>query len=165
MLSHEAPAGDADPALQIQYHFPQIYLACHRRHTRRRTTHLDLSCQDSAYLGHLHRKRGTRPADLARHLGIGDSTLSAFVKRMEKDGYVERALSETDRRQVSLRLTEKGEASMRDTSVLDLERLRGVLAGLDASEVGQALRGLKILADACRRARVEYEASVMDTEG
>ena len=158
MLPHEAPDG-AEPALQIQYHYPQIYLACHRQHTRRRSTELDLSSQDSTYLAHLHRHRGTRPGDLARHLGIGDSTLSAFVKRMEEAGYITRSVSAADRRLVELQLTDKGEAAMQATSVLDAERIRTILAQLGEAETEQALKGLKILADACRRARLEYEAT------
>ena len=159
MLPQEAPPDGAEPALQIQYHYPQIYLACHSQHTRRRSTELDLSSQDSAYLAHLHRQRGTRPGDLARHLGIGDSTLSAFVKRMEATGYITRSVSDADRRLATLQLTDKGEAAMQATSVLDAERIRTILAQLDETETEQALKGLKILADACRRARMEYKAT------
>lgn len=157
MFSQTPPPEDAEPALQVQYHYPQIYLACHYRHTRRRSSEHDLSSQDSAYLAHLHRYRGTRPADLAGHLGIGVPTLSAWIKRMQETGYLERSVCEEDRRQVELRLTAKGEAAMQATSVLDTDRLRTVLSRLDEDEIEQALGGLKILAQACRQARLEYE--------
>lgn len=157
MLHDNLPPSDAEPALRVQYHYPQIYLACHRRHTRRRSSQHDLSSQDSAYLAHLQRQSGTRPRDLARHLGIGVPTLSAWVKRMEASGYLSRRVHGEDRRQVELRLTAKGEAAMQATSVLDTDRLRAVLGHMDGAEIAQALDGLKILAEACRRALLEYE--------
>jgi DNA-binding MarR family transcriptional regulator len=157
MLSQNPPHAGAEPALQVQYHYPQIYLACHRRHTRRRSSDHDLSSQDSAYLAHLDRTYGTRPGDLARHLGIGVPTLSAWVKRMQETKHLERSICEEDRRQVELRLTAKGEAAMQAASVLDTDRLRAVLGVLNETETKEALRGLKILAEACRRARLEYE--------
>ena len=166
MLHLEPPPQGAEPALQIQYYYPQVYLACHARHTRRRSSDHQLSSQDSAYLAHLDRHYGRRPSDLARHLGIGDSTLSAFVKRMQELSYLERTVSSEDRRQVELRLTAKGEEAMQTTSVLDTERLRMVLSGLAEGEVHQALQGLRILAQACRQARLEYqeEAAQEDEE-
>ncbi len=158
MPNFTPPLPDAEPALQIQYYYPQIYLACHHRHTRRRSSQHHLSSQDSAYLAHLHRRRGTRPRDLAHHLGIGVPTLSEWVKRMQETGYLGRSVNEQDRRQVELRLTAKGEAAMQATSVLDTDRLRDVLGRLDEAETEQALGGLRILAEACRRARLEHEA-------
>jgi len=164
MPDAEPPPTDADPVIQIQYHFPQIYHACHTRHTRRRSSEHRLSRQDSAYLAHLSRHRGTRPGDLACHLGIGDSTLSAFVKRVEHLGFLERRVSATDRRQVELQLTDEGAAAMSATSVLDGERLRSVLDRLDPPEIEQAVHGLRILAEACRRARLEYTDEELNDE-
>jgi len=146
----------ADAAETVQRCYPQVYFACHVRHTRRRSTAADLSAQDSVYLGHLRRERPTTPRELARHLGVAGSTLSAFVKRMTGLGYVERGVSPRDRREAELWLTAKGEAAMRAASILDLDRLRAVLTRLGAADRRRAVDGLSVLADACRAARAEH---------
>jgi len=146
-------------AEEVRRCYPQIYFACHVRHTRRRSTEHDLSAQDSVYLGHLDRERPTNPKTMARHLGIADSTLSAFVNRAQQLGYVERLVSERDRREAELRLTERGEDAMRATSVLDLDRLLLVLGRLSESERECAVDGLVLLAQACRAARDEHASA------
>lgn len=153
MVSEELTAA----AAEIQRSYPLVYLACHVQHTRRRSTEHDLSAQDAAYLAHLSREHPLSPHDLARHLGVADSTLSAFVKRMQQLGYVERAVSSRDRRGAELRLTERGEDAIRATSVLDLDRLRLCLARLSERERRRAVEGLRLLAQACRAAEQDHE--------
>ncbi len=155
----------AAAAREVQRHYPQIYFACHVKHSRRRSTGHDLADQDSVYLGHLDCGRPTSPRHLARHLGIADSTLSAFLKRMEDLGYVERRMSAQDRREVELRLTNGGELAMQATSILDLERLELVLSRLSTADRCSAVDGLRVLAEACRLAREEYEASREEQDG
>ncbi len=155
----------AAAAGEVQRHYPQIYFACHVQHSRRRSTEHVLSAQDSGYLGHLDRSTSTSPRHLARHLGIADSTLSAFLDRMESLGYLGRKTSPQDRREVELRLTLRGEAAMQATSVLDLERLRLVLARLSPVDRRRACDGLRILAGACGQAREEYEATSKEQDG
>ena len=65
-------------AVQIAY--PQIYLACHTRHTRARSSAFRLSARDSSLLVHLDETHPTRPAALARHMGVGASTMSAALR-------------------------------------------------------------------------------------
>lgn len=149
---------DSD-AEQVQRAYPEIYFACHVAHTRRRSTSLDLSAQDCVYLGHLDLDKPITPHHLARHLGIADSTLSAFLKRMQDQGYIERRSSSRSRREAELRLTPKGVATMRAASIIDFDRVRSVLARLGASERRRAVTGIRLLAEACRVTREEFEAS------
>jgi DNA-binding MarR family transcriptional regulator len=72
----------------VQVAFPQVYLACHTRHQRKRSTEHRLSQRDAAILAHLDERVGAVPARLARHLGIGRSTLSEALKRLTRLGYV-----------------------------------------------------------------------------
>ena len=155
----------AAAAGEVQRHYPQIYFACHVQHSRRRSTEHVLSAQDSGYLGHLDRGKSTSPRRLARHLGIADSTLSAFLERMEALGYLERKTSVQDRREVELRLTGRGEAAMQATSVLDLERLKSVLAKIAPADRQRACDGLRVLAEACQKAREDHEASSKEPDG
>ena len=66
----------------IQRDFLEVYFACHVSHGRRRLTAGALTPQDAVYLGHLDARKPVSPRHLARHLGIADSTLSAFIKRI-----------------------------------------------------------------------------------
>jgi DNA-binding MarR family transcriptional regulator len=145
----EAPSAEA-AVRAIQACYPQVYLACHTRHTRARSTNWRLSSSDSSVLAHLDERAPTRPATLARHLGVGAPTLSAALRRLESLGYVARQRSDGDGRAIELRLTAKGARAMRDTSVLDASRVRALLATLSEAERGLAVTGLELLARAAR---------------
>lgn len=49
-------------------------------------------------------------SELSKRLSIGHATVAQTVKRLERDGLVERSLYEPDKRQVRVRLTPKGKA-------------------------------------------------------
>ncbi len=135
----------------IQRLYPQIYLACHVDHVRKRSTKWRLSGRDSSILAHLDRKHGTSPKTLARHLSVAPSTLSAAVARLVDLGYVGSRATVLDKRQHELRLTSLGGRAMAATSVLDADRVRALVALLAPEERELAARGLDLLAGAARR--------------
>jgi DNA-binding MarR family transcriptional regulator len=139
----------------IQRCYPQIYLACHVDHVRTRTNRYHLSAHDSSLLAHLDEAAPTLAGQLARHLGVSNSTLSAALKRLESLGYVTRVPGARDRRQLELRLTPDGAQAMSATSVLDAARIARVLAHLPAAKQVSAVAGLELLARAAR----EFQAS------
>lgn len=140
-----------DPLVRsVQVSFPQVYHACHTRHVRARTSPAGLSARDASLLAHLDRLEGASAASLARHLGVGPSTLSAALRHLEELGHVERAPHADDRRRVELRLTPKGAAVVQRSSVLDTERVQRLLARLEPRERAAAVRGLELLARAAR---------------
>src|SRR4051812_48772895 len=98
-------------------HYPQVYLACHLEHTRARTNRFHLTDKDVVLLGHLDIDAPLRAGRLARHLGIGSSTLSAHLQKLEQAGYLSRAPQRRDRRNVDLRLTSLGAEAMATTSI------------------------------------------------
>jgi MarR family transcriptional regulator, organic hydroperoxide resistance regulator len=130
-------------AVQIAY--PQVYLACHTRHVRARSTAFRLSARDSSLLVHLDETRPTRPAALARHLGIGAPTLSAALRRLEALGYVTRTTPASDRRGAELRLTPKGGEALAATSVLETARVEALLRRLPPADRRRAVEGLTLL--------------------
>jgi DNA-binding MarR family transcriptional regulator len=135
----------------IQRFYPQIYLACHVDHVRSRTTRYRLSSRDSSILSHLDRKLGMSPRELATHLGVAASTLSATIARLEANGYITSTAVDRDRRKRELRLTDKGAEAMSSTSVLDASKVRELLERLSESERRAAVRGLGLLARAAVR--------------
>ena len=135
----------------IQTCYPKIYLACHTRHRAAASSDTHISARDSSMLAHLDEAQGTTPTQLARHLGIGRPTLSAAVKRLIRLGYVTAAADRQDGRRVLLRLTARGAAAMRSSSVLEPGRVERLLAAMTARDKRAALTGLALLADAAQR--------------
>ena len=135
----------------VQRYYPQIYLACHKRHVRASSTAYRLSARDSSILVHLNETVPVTPTELTTHLGVRGSTLSAAIHRLERLGYLQRKRMPRDRRTVALTLSQQGATAMAATSVLDSERVEAVLARLKPSELKRALEGLELLAKASLR--------------
>jgi|SRR5215472_15633973 DNA-binding MarR family transcriptional regulator len=142
-----------EEVFEVQRLYPQIYLACHRNHVRAVSTRFRISSQDASILVHLDRVSAVSPQQLAKHLGVSPSTLSAAIARLGKLGYLDVRTNERDRRKRELRLTKRGAQAISVTSVLDQQKLLAVLNQLNATERKQALDGLGLLAAAARRQR------------
>jgi DNA-binding MarR family transcriptional regulator len=140
-----------DDVYELQRLYPQIYIACHTDHVRAVSTKWRISSQDAAILVHLDREYGLSPRELAKHLGISSSTLSAYLARLSALGYLTSEASKNDGRRREIRLTERGAQAMSGTSVLDATRVRKLLKELKPSDRKDALRGLKLLADAAKK--------------
>ena len=143
----------ADDVFAVQRLYPQIYLACHVDHVRAVSTEWRISSQDASLLVHLDVEIAVSPRELAKHLGVSPSTLSAAIARLEKLGYLSIKASEQDKRRRELRLTQRGAAAIGSTSVLDAKRVRTMLNQLTAAERKRALEGLHLLARAARNVR------------
>ena len=135
---------------EVQRLYPQIYLACHVDHVRAKSTQWRLSSRDSSILSHLDRDRGMSPRDLAAHLGVAASTLSATIARLVRLGYVSNEATKRDKRERELRLTAKGAEAMASTSVLDSGKVLAVLKKMKDQDRTDAVRGLQLLARAAR---------------
>jgi DNA-binding MarR family transcriptional regulator len=135
-----------EQVLSIQRSYPQVFHACHTQHLRRRTSHHEISDAESSALAHLDARRGTRPGELAAHLSLAPSSLSATIARLVRIGLVTRDRSGLDGRAAELRLTPRGREALQAGSVLDTARLGAVLGKLDPKERAAAVRGLDLLA-------------------
>jgi len=141
-----------DQAIErIQFAYPQVYYACHARHTRKRSNPFHLSPRDAEILVHLDRAVPSSLSSLARHMDLSVSTLSEAVSRLVHHGYLlKMPRAGEDRRQVGIQLTERGVTAVRASSVLEAGRLRTVLERLSARDRTAAVEGLAQLARACR---------------
>ena len=140
-----------DDVYELQRLYPQIYLACHADHVRAVSTKWRISSQDAAILVHLDREQGLSPKELAGHLGISSSTLSAYIARLSSLGYLTSETNKKDGRRREIRLTERGAEAISATSVLDATRVRALLKELKPADRKDALRGLKLLANAAKK--------------
>lgn len=139
----------------VQVAYPRVYLACHTRHQRKRSSEHRLSPRDSSILAHLDERRPVAPIRLAAHLGIARSTLSEAIKHLTRLGYTsqEPRPSRRGRRGgLGVRLTGKGATAIRETSVLETPRLRAVLRRLTPAQRRLVGQGMSALAKACGRA-------------
>jgi DNA-binding MarR family transcriptional regulator len=137
----------ADHVRRIQRAYPQLYLACHVEHTTRRRGH-GLSDRDSSVLAHLDELSPVSAGALAKHLGIGPSTMTEAIDHLESLGLVQRRRVG---RKVELRITRTGIEQMQATSVLDADRVDALLARLPARQREVAVRGIEALAVAARQ--------------
>lgn len=152
-----------DKVCAIQRHYPQIYLACHTRHRRARSDTLRLSGHDSSVLAHLDEATPTRPAELARHLGVSPSTLSATLKRLAGLRYVRLERRSDDKRRIDVVLTGAGSRAMQGSSVLETARVERLLARLTHEEQEKALLGLELLARAAGETMIAAGDSPSET--
>ena len=137
--------------LAVQRFYPQIYLACHTRHHRRRTQSAELTAHESSILAHLNERVPMRAAHLARHMGVTPSTMSAAIKRLVRLGFIARDRDEVDGRAASLRLSSRGVRAMQAGSVLETARVRALLKHLTGADRAAAILGLELLATAARQ--------------
>jgi MarR family transcriptional regulator, organic hydroperoxide resistance regulator len=137
--------------LEIQRCYPQIYLACHTRHVRASSTPHRLSARDSSLLVHLSPTHPRAPGELAAHMGVGASALSAAIRRLSGLGYLQRSQNRSDRRAACLTLTQQGAEAMAATSVLDQDRLASLVSLLTSEQRRRAIEGINLLAAASRQ--------------
>jgi DNA-binding MarR family transcriptional regulator len=128
--------------------YPRIFFACHTRHVRDERSGTVLTAHQASVLDHLDERDPVTVGELADHMGVTPGTMSVHLDRLEGRGFVSRRRSESDGRQVELRLTDDGVRVRDAKSVLDPGLVRQMLDRLSASERREAIRGLALLAEA-----------------
>lgn len=134
--------------LEIQKFYPRIYIACHKDHVRASSSESTLSQRDATILAHLSIDDYTSPSVLAKHLNVTRATISEALSHLTELDYVTFESELDDERKKNFCLTEKGVRALSRSSVLDYQKLEGILANLPETEKIRAVAGLKILADA-----------------
>lgn len=140
---------------RVQRAYPQLYLACHVEHTTRRRTH-GLSDRDVQVLSHLDELAPVQAGKLARHLGVGASTITEAIDRLVELGLAERTRRG---RTVELRITAEGSAQMQAGSVLDAERVAAMIAAIPPRQRAAAIRGIELLAAGARKLSKRRDSS------
>ncbi len=137
----------------VQRAYPQVWFACHLEHRTRSTSDDGLTDREAGILAHIDAAEGARASDVARHLGISKSTLSAQLKRLVALGFVRLERGALDQRERPVRLTVAGRKAVVARSPLDSARVRDLLDALSPQECARAVGGLELLAIGARRLR------------
>ena len=137
----------------VQRLYPQLYVACHSVHGRAAAVGTALSARECAVLSHLSVDPTLSATSLAKHLGVGRSTLSEIVNRMAGRGYLHSHPDGRDERRNRLTVTSEGIAAMSSVSVLDRAKVAAVLSRLTPQQRLTAIEGLTLLADAAMPSR------------
>lgn len=107
-------------------------------------------------IAHLTRMEGCRQTDLAQTLQIRPITLARVIDRLEAAGLVERKRHATDRRALTLHLTERAAPFIERLGRRGEELNRQALKGIPAAEQAQLLQLLERIRDnlaGCRHGR------------
>jgi DNA-binding MarR family transcriptional regulator len=82
------------------------------------------------------------PTDVARFLGVANTTISSATDRLAKRNLIERHRPETDRRAVALRLTSPGQQRVDNMAAMYGQLYRRMLEPLSVSERRQLIAAM-----------------------
>ena len=85
------------------------------------------------------------PGEIAERLGITSSTATGLLERLAEGGYIHRAHSKEDRRQVLLRLRPRGRRMMSGFRKLRQSRLQKLMTQLGQGDVARMTDALETL--------------------
>ena len=97
--------------------------------------------------------RFATPGEIAERLGITSSTATGLVERLVDRGYVDRAHSTEDRRQVLLKLLPKGRRLMDGFRRQRRSRLQKLMSRLQPDDLARMTGALETLNDILGRTR------------
>ena len=79
-------------------------------------------------------KGGLNPSEISERQGTGRNTISALIRDLEDDGFIERTLDLQDRRKFNIRLTDAGREKVRQHSKNHLTTIANCFDILDQDE-------------------------------
>ncbi len=128
---------------------PHIRLVCiflrimrrHHAHVERRIGDLGLHHSQHRMLMHLARRQGELPSqkELAEALGISPAAVTTTLKRLEKEGYISRAITDEDNRRNEISITEKGLSKVVESREIFESADRAMFEGFSESEMATLL--------------------------
>lgn len=123
-----------DPALEETLARAVRMVAAVRRRQSAITARYGVTMLQAAALHALRDGGSTNITELSRRLHLNQSTVSALVVRMERDGLLARTRDRRDRRAVKLELTDRGLEVTRIVNVSPFAFFRLLLGSLDAGD-------------------------------
>ena len=112
-----------------------------------------ISTLDWAFLGLLADNGSLRSLRIAEELGVEAPFITVMAHKLHKRGLVRVARGEKDRRVKTLALTEEGKRFIEDTEPLVREKIRPLIDGIKASDIGAYLIALEGIVRNGKKAR------------
>jgi len=142
-LGHEARVRDHDhAALKLWLRLLTCTTQIEDEVRRRLRTGFNVSLARFDYLAQLYRHGGLKMGDLSRFLMVTGGNVTGLTDELERDGLVEREISESDRRAIIVRLTPLGRESFEAMARQHEEWIVELFAGLDAAVVQRLYKHL-----------------------
>ena len=124
----------------------------HHATVERRVSMLGIHHSQHRTLMHLARgEQIPSQRELAASLGISPAAVTATLKRLEKEGYIERVMPDEDNRRNEIRITDAGRVKVEESRALFDEIDRATFAGFSEAEMAA-------LADYLRRMKENLTA-------
>ena len=92
--------------------------------------------------------RATTPGSVADVLGVGRTTVTGLLDRLEADGLLTRSIDPNDKRSFVLRLTDKGREVARQVEDVRRRQVARALAKMNEAELAALYTGLSALVEA-----------------
>ena len=113
---------------------------------------LGVAITDTFAMGHLASSTPRTARDLAEHLGVAQSSVTAVIDRLERAGLAERHAHPTDRRALIVALTDSGRRAVADIRRATVD----VLSEFDRRRLPALTRDLRRLAVGLGARAAEY---------
>ena len=84
------------------------------------------------------------PSDLCREMNVTTPRITSILNEMEKDGLIERSISRSDRRRISVVLTKEGESSIEERRRRQQEYFSSLAKALGEEDTKAYIRILNI---------------------
>lgn len=130
--------------------YPLIYIALIRKKNTQTIDRLlkpyGMNTNLWRLFGALHDFGGLHISELSERIAVERTQLSRLIDQTEDQGFIERKISTSDRRQTKLFLTEKGRQAFAEVLPIVIEHYEILCRDLSATEMKILMRGLgKIL--------------------
>ncbi len=147
LMGHEARAGQDDHAsLRLWLRMLSCVTEIEAEIRRRLRERFDITLPRFDYLAQLHRRpQGLKMSELSRCLMVTGGNVTTLTDDLERDGYVQRESSPTDRRAWIVRLTPAGRRGFEAMAHEHARWIEELFAGLDARAVQQLHQHLGVL--------------------
>ena len=117
--------------------------------------HLGVSITDTFAMGHLASSTPRTARDLAAHLGVAQSSVTAVIDRLERAGLAERHAHPSDRRALIVALTDEGRGAVANIR----RRTVNALGAVDRKRLPVLTKDLQRLAAGLTTQAAEYSAN------
>lgn len=130
---------------QVAQEMVFLYMKLMRSLRDRKLSRLNLSASQVVILITLGDLKACTVGVLAREKGVSVPTMTGVIERLRKAGYVSRRHSKSDRREVIIKLTAKGEKAVAVIVQIVRKKWEGLALVLSEKERGSYIRILRKL--------------------